>query len=661
MLSQAGAIWQTMDERVAGQELPRSLDAIWDMGAGMVDRFVPRRGRYLRRAEKVLAWEKEFSAYSDGKLRELCVELRGKFRRGRDEAADMERAFAVVREVAYRQLGERPFAVQVAGAFALESGCVAEMATGEGKTLTASLAATVAGWRGRGCHIVTVNDYLAQRDSEWMGRIYHFCGLSVGLIQQQMKPEDRRRGYMADVTYATNKEVTADFLRDQLILGRLKGLSSMLLAQIAGGMRGVSDQLVQRGLNCALVDEADSILIDEAVTPLIISGEAPNTEQVETFKEAAEMVESLAVGEDYVIDRQYREINLTRRGKARVSELTRDLGPLWRGVRLREEMATQALMARELFVCDKHYVVDEDKVVIVDEFTGRLMPDRNWRDGLHQAIEAKEQLEVTPPKATYARLSFQRFFRMYRRLAGMTGTAREARAEFWQIYHLPVVVIPPNRPCVRDNLPSMVLATEELKWRRLVASIEQVHQTGRPILVGTRSVKASEYLSELLQGVNLKHQVLNAVYHHQEAQIVAGAGQAGKITVATNMAGRGTDIKLGRGVAELGGLHVISGELNESARIDRQLYGRGARQGDPGSAQAIVSLEDEFVGRYTKKQTEWTRKIYKDSEKDISSALSRSVFWRAQQRAERMALRQRKTVLKTDHWLDEQLGFAGTE
>ncbi len=433
MLSQAGSIWQTMDERIAGKELPRGLDAVWDMGAGVVGRFVPRRWGYLRRAEKVLVWEKEYSGYSDAKLRELCEELRGKFRCGRDEAADMERAFAVVREVADRQLGERPFGVQVAGAFALDEGCVAEMATGEGKTLTASLAATVAGWRGRGCHIVTVNDYLAQRDSEWMGRIYHFCGLSVGLIQQQMKPEDRRRGYMADVTYCTNKEVTADFLRDQLILGRLKSLSSMLLAQIARGMKGVSDQLVQRGLNCAIVDEADSILIDEAVTPLIISGEAPNTEQVETFKEATDVVEPLERGEDYVIDRQYREINLTRAGKDRLVELARDLGPLWKGVRLREEMAVQALMARELFVRDKHYIVDEEKVVIVDEFTGRLMPDRNWRDGLHQAIEAKERVEVTPPKATYARLSFQRFFRMYRRLAGMTGTAKEAQAEFWQI------------------------------------------------------------------------------------------------------------------------------------------------------------------------------------------------------------------------------------
>jgi len=324
-------------------------------------------------------------------------------------------------------------------------------------------------------------------------------------------------------------------------------------------------------------------------------------------------------------------------------------------------MATQALMARELFVCDKHYIVDEDKVVIVDEFTGRLMPDRNWRDGLHQAIEAKEKVEVTPPKATYARLSFQRFFRMYRRLAGMTGTAREAQAEFWQIYHLPVVVIPPNRPCIRETMPPMVFATEAAKWQRMVERIGEVHQTGRPILVGTRSVKASEYLSGLLKAAKLNHQVLNAVYHHQEAQIVAGAGQEGKITVATNMAGRGTDIKLGRGVAELGGLHVISGELNESARIDRQLYGRGARQGDPGSAQAIVSLEDEFVGRYMRKQTELTKKIYKDTTKDVSSVLSRRVFWRAQQRAEKLALRQRKTVLKTDHWLDEQLGFAGTE
>jgi preprotein translocase subunit SecA len=319
------------------------------------------------------------------------------------------------------------------------------------------------------------------------------------------------------------------------------------------------------------------------------------------------------------------------------------------------------LTAKELYLKDKHYVIDDDKIVIVDEFTGRMMPDRSWRDGLHQAIEAKEKVEINPPKDTYARISFQRFFRMYGKLAGMTGTASEASSEFWQIYHLPVVSIPTNHPCVRENLPNIILPTESSKWARIMQEIRSVHDTGRPILVGTHSIRASEHLSELLKAEKLPHQVLNAVYYAQEAGIVAQAGQHGNITVATNMAGRGTDIKLGRGVADLGGLHVIAAEPNESARIDRQLYGRGARQGDPGSAQGIFSLEDEVVLRYAKKSTSYLKKRYANAKADISSPLVRGVFRLSQISAERLALRQRKSVLKTDHWLDEQLGFTGGE
>jgi preprotein translocase subunit SecA len=334
---------------------------------------------------------------------------------------------------------------------------------------------------------------------------------------------------------------------------------------------------------------------------------------------------------------------------------------MWQSMRRGEELTVQALTAKELYLLGKHYVIDEDKVVIVDEFTGRLMPDRSWRDGLHQAVEAKESLEVTPPKDTYARISFQRFFRLYRKLSGMTGTAREAGSEFWQIYNLPVVVIPTNRPCVRKTHPDIVLTCDSAKWKRIVAEVRRVHESGRPILIGTRSVRASEHLSELLHDDHLPHQVLNAVHHRQEAQIVAEAGQPGKITVATNMAGRGTDIKLGRGVANLGGLHVIAAERNESGRIDRQLFGRCARQGDPGSAQAIICLEDEFAARYAKNLVGYLRKRYGRVEEAISSPLTRRVFRLAQFRAERLALRQRKGVMKTDHWLDEQLGFAGAE
>ena len=652
--------WRMLEQRMSLVPVPKGLDAAWDVGVGLANRFVPRRKRYLRQAEKILAIEKQFSELANSKLHQIGADLREIFRCNRDTPSDLERAFALIREVAFRQIGEKPFHVQVAGALALNTGCVTEMATGEGKTLTATMPATIAGWRGHGCHVITVNDYLARRDAEWMGRIYRFCGLTVAFIEQQMPPEKRRKAYLADITYCTNKEVTADFLRDRLVLGNSKGLCTSLLDKIITGSRA-TDRLVQRGLNCAIVDEADSILVDEAVTPLIISGEAPNPEQIESFQQAADIASELKSEVDYRVNHRYREVELTTQGETTLTELTEHIGGFWKGNRRRLELINQALTAKELFLRDKHYVIDNNKIVIVDEFTGRMMPDRTWRDGLHQAIEAKEMVGINPPKDTYARISFQRFFRMYTKLSGMTGTASEASSEFWQIYHLPVVSIPTNRPCARKNLPTVVLPTEAVKWARIVQEIRQVHNTGRPILVGTRSVRASEQLSELLKAQTLDHQVLNAVYHKQEAQIVAQAGQRGKITVATNMAGRGTDIKLGRGVAQLGGLHVIAAEPNESARIDRQLYGRCARQGDPGTAQGIFSLNDEIVSRYAKNSIAYLKKRYPNSINDISSPLVRGVFHLAQARAERLALRQRKSVLRTDHWLDEQLGFTGGE
>ncbi len=671
MPSVPSTTWQMLEQKLSGKSLPKGLDAAWDRGAGLLKRCTPRTRTFLKRAEKVLSLEEYFAGLSDSRLREAGDELRSVFRRGRETSEDVERSFALVREVAYRRIGERPFGVQVAGAFALEAGCIAEMATGEGKTLTSTMPATIAGWRGGGCHVITVNDYLAKRDAQWMGDIYKFCGLRVGHVEQEMPAEQRREAYASDITYCTNKEVTADFLRDRLILGRLRGLSAALLAKLVRGRGQVTDRLVHRGLNCAIVDEADSVLIDEAVTPLIISGHGPNPEQIEAFREAAGIVEQMEADKDYKINRRYREVELTTAGRARIGQLSKELGGLWRGVRRSEEMVVQALTARELYHRDKHYVIDDGKVIIVDEFTGRLMPDRKWRAGLHQAVEAKEGVEVTPPNDTFARISFQRFFRMYRKLSGMTGTAREATSEFWQVYHLPVAVIPTNKPCIRKHLRDVVVASGAEKWRRIVGEIRRMHEIGRPVLVGTRSVKASEHLSGLLREEGMECQVLNAVQHRREAQIVAGAGREGKITVATNMAGRGTDIKLARGVAELGGLHVIATERHESGRIDRQLFGRAARQGDPGSAQAIVSLEDELVKRYAPGRAALARRSVErrsakangtpSAGRNGNGFFSSSVFRIAQRRAESIALRQRKAVLRSDHWLDEYLGFAGAE
>ncbi len=640
--------------------IPRGLDAAWDTAAGMVQRLAPRRRRFLRLAERVLSWDEHFSQVTDAKLREAAVEMRDLVRLGRERPEDLLKGFAIVREVADRGLGEKPFLVQVAGALAMEAGCVAEMATGEGKTLAATMPAVVAGWRGLGCHIITVNDYLAKRDAEWMNKIYSFCGLSTSYVDQQMPPPERRAAYQADITYCTNKEVTADFLRDRLTLGRLGNLPSALLAKIADG-RGGTEGLVQRGLHYAIVDEADSILIDEAVTPLIISGPAPSPEQVAAFQQAAELTGKLERDEHFVVRPRYREVEMTDAGRNRIAELCEPLGGVWCGARRREELIVQALTVREFYHRDRQYVVEDGKVVIVDEFTGRLMPDREWRDGIHQAAEAKELLEVNPPKDTYARISFQRFFRLYRKLSGMTGTAAEAQSEFWQIYHLPVVTIPTNRPCIRRQLPNVVFGAEQAKWRAIVEEIRRLHQTGRPVLVGTRSVAASELLANMLTEQDMHAQILNAVRHAEEAQIVAGAGKAGQITVATNMAGRGTDIKLGAGVAELGGLHVMATERHEAGRVDRQLYGRSARQGDPGSAQAMVSLEDELPRRHAPYLSGALVRRYKNRAGPISSGPVRKLIDLAQHRAERMALRQRKGVLRTDDWLDEYLGFAGKQ
>jgi preprotein translocase subunit SecA len=654
--------WRTLAHRAGGSELPKGLDRAWDAAAGAGKQVVTRTGTFIRRAKAVLALEKQYKDISDARLREHAAEMRAIFLRGRETPEILSHAFAIVREVAARQLGERPYLVQVAGAMAIEAGCIAEMATGEGKTLTATMPTTIGGWRGKGCHVITVNDYLAKRDAEWMSQIYGFCGLTTSHVEGTMEPAKRREAYQADITYGTNKEMAADFLRDRLALGQLANLSSALLSKITDGAGSGTDRLVQRGLHYAIVDEADSVLIDEAVTPLIISGSAPNNEQVEAFQQAAELASRLEPSVHYKVNERYREVDVTPAGKRLLEELSGGLGGLWAGARRREELVTQALTARIFYVRGKQYVVDDGKVVIVDEFTGRLMPDREWRDGLHQAVSAKEQVEVQPPKDTFARISFQRFFRLYKKLAGMTGTAAEAKGEFWQIYHLPTVVIPTNRPCIRRHMSDRVFATEEAKLNAIADDIEAIHRTGRPVLIGTRSVRASEALSELLTARNLEHEVLNAVRHAEEAQIVAAAGQRGRITVATNMAGRGTDIKLGRGIAELGGLAVIASERHEAGRVDRQLYGRAGRQGDPGSSQAFVSLEDELVRRHAPVLTaSLVRRHGNSGMREISSRLARRLFDLAQRRAQRLSLRQRKGVLSTDDWLDEYLGFAGSE
>ena len=633
-----------LSQRPRDLQVPQGLDALWHRSGRFAGGLFQRQGGFLRQADRIVAMEKNFARLSERRLKSELFRLRDRFRLGRDTAEDTGRAFALVREAAERTVGLRPYRVQVAGGLAIAAGTIAEMATGEGKTLVAVMPAIIAGWRGGGCHVVTANEYLAKRDAEWMAPVYRFCGLSVGCIEHFMEPAARKEAYGAQVTYCTSQEIAADFLRDRLALGRFRGLSAALLAKTAGLPGAPIDRLVQRGLACAIVDEADAVLIDEAVTPLIISGTAPNPEQVDAYVQAAQTAGALSADTDYRIDRREREIRLTKSGDRRLAELAEPLGGLWTSRRRRR---------------DKQYVVDGDKIVIVDEFTGRPMYERTWRHGLHQAVEAKEGLPVQLPKETFARISFQRFFRLYRKLAGMTGTAAETRDELWQIYRLPVVAIPPRRRCRREAQPDCFYRDAAGKWEAIVEEIAAVHRSGRPVLVGTRSVGASEHLSRRLTAEGLDHEVINAVRMAQEASIIAGAGGKGRITVATNMAGRGTDIRLGPGVTELGGLHVGATERHEARRIDRQLYGRCARQGDPGSTRAFLSLDDELVQRHG--SAALRRLLGRTGSGRITSVLAGRLVDGAQRRAERTAFRRRKEVLQSDNWLDEHLGFAGRE
>lgn len=654
-----GATWRALARRVHPPKLPSGLDAVFLALQSRVEHRMPRRAIYMRRAAKVHALSLTHQQTPDAMLREHAARYRETFRLGRATRTDHDAAFALICEIAFRTLAMRPHIVQIAAAFALSAGCIAELATGEGKTLVATLPAVLAGFRGKGCHIVTVNDYLAERDAKLMAPLYQFCSLTVAPVTGEMKPHERRAAYLADITYTTNKELAADFLRDRLTLGRHDRLVGNLLARLIDRDAPVpADQLVMRGLACAIVDEADSVLIDEAVTPLIISGPAPNSEQTHAFAQAADIARQLNLAEHFRVDRKWREVTLTDIGRSRIDALCENLGGIWAGHRRTDELVTQALTARALYEQGKQYVVREGKVVIVDEFTGRLMPDRTWRDGLHQAVEAKEQLEIQPAKSTLARVSFQRFFRMYDKLSGMTGTAWEARHELYQTYRTPVVRIPTHKPIRRIKLPDRICRTSEARWNAVIDTIRAMHAQGRPVLIGTRSVEASEQLGARLTELNLPHQVLNAVRHAQEAGIVAEAGQPGRITVATNMAGRGTDIKLGEGVPEAGGLAVIATERNESGRIDRQLFGRSGRQGDPGSAEAILCLDDELMRRYA---PSWVMAMLNriTPETGTRSRLARCLVVCAQNRAQRISRRQRFSVQKSDDWIDENLSFAG--
>jgi preprotein translocase subunit SecA len=638
--------------------------------AGWLDRTATHLAGAL--AHRVRAWSRRWDrlvgpvashgrgleGLGDHEIRVIAEDLRPGLRREGFQDDLVARSFALVREAARRTIGERHYDVQLIGGWVLLSGMVAEMETGEGKTLAATLPACTAALAGIPVHIVTVNDYLARRDAEWMGPIYRALDLTVGVIIHGMDPAARRAAYACDVTYCTNKEVTFDYLRDRIALRGQPGRIHLQLERLYGQHARVR-QLVHRGLYYAIVDEADSVLVDEARTPLIISGGDGNGAGQRVWEAALAIAAQMRQGSDFVLEGRERAIRLSPAGEARLEDLARPLGGVWAGRQRREELVRQALTAQHLFFRDKHYLVRDGKVQIIDEFTGRVMADRSWEHGLHQMIEAKEACPPTSQKDALARISYQRFFRRYLRLAGMTGTAREVAGELWSVYRLPVVRVPTNRPLIRHGHPGRVFPTAEAKWRVVVERIARLHGEGRPVLVGTRSVAASEHLSGLLTAAGLPHQVLNARQDQEEAAIIARAGEPGKITVATNKAGRGTDIRLAPGVAQRGGLHVIATERHEAGRIDRQLFGRCGRQGDPGSYEVIVCLEDELVTVYAGRVWRWVGRLTARPGQTVAPRIGKLLFRRAQRSAERLHSRMRRDLLKMDEHLESALAFSG--
>jgi preprotein translocase subunit SecA len=640
-------------------ERPGIVDRIADaLVAPAARRLQARKAMNPPIVEAVRQFAEQAEKLTDAGVKQAAAELRLVLRRDGFSVPAVAQSFALIREVAGRALGMRHFDSQLRGGWIILNGMIAEMETGEGKTLTATLPACTAAIAGLPVHVITVNDYLTARDAEWMAPVYKMLGLTVGVVVNGKEPAARRAAYACDVTYCTNKELTFDYLRDRIALGSQVNRIQLSIERVAGNETRAS-RLVLRGLFFAIVDEADSVLVDEARTPLIISGRSDQAPEKEMYETALAMVAKLEEGEDFAIEGGERHVRLTTRGKQRLTAAAEELPGIFRGTRRREELATQALVATHVFKRDMHYLVRDDKVQIIDESTGRILPDRSWEQGLHQMVEAKEGCPLTSQQTSVARMTYQRFFRRYLRLAGMTGTAREIAPELWSVYRLPVVRVPTNRPVKRSDLGEVVYATTPEKWHGVTDRIRALNRTGQPVLVGTRSVGASEELSRLLTAAGLKHQLLNARQDKEEAEIVAQAGQVGAITVATNMAGRGTDIRLGKGVEVHGGLHVIATELHESRRIDRQLFGRAGRQGDPGSFEAIVSLEDELSRVYLKGvPLALARRLVGDG-RGFSQSLLRRLVRYAQIRAEASQAAIRRELLTVDEQLGDLLAFSG--
>ncbi|MBQ4076176.1 MAG: preprotein translocase subunit SecA [Mailhella sp.] len=601
--------------------------------------FGTRNERYLRslrpRVRKINALEPSMQELADEQLPEKLAEIREAVQSGERTLDDVLcEVFALVREASSRVMGMRHYDVQLIGGMVLHAGKISEMKTGEGKTLVATLAVVLNALSGKGVHVVTVNDYLARRDAEWMGRLYKFLGLSVGVIVHGLDDEQRKAAYACDITYGTNNEFGFDYLRDN--------------------MKFYAEQLVQRGHNFAIVDEVDSILIDEARTPLIISG--ASDESTELYKGMDMVVRQLQPEEHYTIDEKAKTAMLTDAGVAFCEQML-NIENLFDPASISfQHHILQSLKAHHCFKRDVDYIVSDDgKVVIVDEFTGRLMAGRRYSDGLHQALEAKEHVQIEAENQTLASITFQNYFRMYDKLAGMTGTAQTEAVEFDQIYNLETITIPTNKPMIRRDMPDFIYRTQREKYLAIVEAIKELHASGQPVLVGTISIETSELISSLLKRERVPHAVLNAKHHAEEAAIVAQAGQRGRVTIATNMAGRGTDIVLGEGVRELGGLHILGTERHESRRIDNQLRGRSGRQGDPGSSRFYLSLEDNLMRIFgSERISGLMEKLGMKEGEPIENRMVSKAIENAQKRVEGHNFEIRKTLLDYDNVMNQQ-------
>jgi preprotein translocase subunit SecA len=604
--------------------------------------------------EEINGLEPEFEKLSDGELRELTTEFRERLAEGETLDELLPEAFAAVREAAKRTLGQRHYDVQMLGGIVLHQGKVAEMKTGEGKTIVATTALYLNGLEGKGCHLITVNDYLVRRDCGWMGNIFNALGMTTSAIAndisfvfdadyvdpnagdvrlQHLRPITRREAYACDITYGTNSEFGFDYLRDNLALDL--------------------EDTVQRGHRYAIVDEVDNILIDEARTPLIISGEAE--ESSEMYHTFARLAPRLVAEDDYTVDAKARTVALTDEGVAKIEKLTNVENMYDENNFQLVNYMEQAVRAHVLYQRDKDYVVHEGEIVIVDEFTGRMMPGRRWSDGLHQAVEAKEHLPIQRENVTHATITLQNYFRLYNKLAGMTGTAETEAEEFHKIYGLDVVVMPTHRPLCRVDVADLIYRDEQAKMKAVLDEVRERHETGQPVLIGTTSIERNEELSRLLTREGIPHKVLNAKQHEQEAAIIAGAGQKGAVTVATNMAGRGVDIILGEGVVELGGLAVIGTERHESRRIDNQLRGRSGRQGDPGYSRFYLSLEDELMQRFVGPRVKSILERFgMDGDEPLEHRLVTRTIEQAQTKVEGMNFDYRKHLVEYDDVLAQQ-------